>query len=104
MVMEVQLINLRFFLTSRPEDAALLEFRNLQEEDRQYLILHTIPEPIITRNISPFLKYRFSKLRKKHSILPEGWPAKDRLQTLVIIGILLLIFTTTVCRFLEHDP
>ncbi|KAL4947065.1 hypothetical protein BDW69DRAFT_128464 [Aspergillus filifer] len=100
-VMEVQSISLRFFLTSRPEHAALLGFRRLQGKDRQYLVLHTIPEPIITRDISLFLEHRFSKLREKQHSLPEGWPGKDRLQKLVTIAIPLFIFAATVCRFLE---
>jgi hypothetical protein len=94
--MEVQSISLRFFLTSRPEHAALLGFRSLQEEDRQYLILHTIPEQIITRDISLFLEHRFSKLREKQPTLPEGWPGKDRLQTLVTIAIPLFIFAAII--------
>ncbi|KAL3432874.1 putative wd40 protein [Aspergillus tetrazonus] len=101
-VMEVQTINLRFLLTSRPEHAPLLGFRRLQEKDRQYLILHTIPEPIITRDILLFLEHRFAEIREKRS-LPEGWPGKDKLQTLVTIAIPLFIFAATVCRFLE-DP
>ncbi|KAL2782465.1 hypothetical protein BJX66DRAFT_351159 [Aspergillus keveii] len=102
-VVEVQSISLRFFLTSRPEHAALHGFRRLQGKDRQYLILHTIPEPIITRDISLFLEHRFAKLRENRPSLPEGWPGKDRQQTLVAIAIPLFIFAATVCRFLE-DP
>lgn len=102
-VMEVQSISLHFLLTSRPEHAALHGFKSLQENDCQYLILHTIPEPIITRDISLFLEYKFSELRKKQPTLPEGWPGKDRLEALVTIAIPLFIFAATVCRFLE-DP
>jgi hypothetical protein len=99
-VMEVQSISLRFFLTSRPEHAALLGFRRLQEKDRQYLVLHTIPAPIISRDISLFLEHRFAELRKTRS-LPDEWPGKDRLQTLITIAIPLFIFAATLCRFLE---
>ncbi|PYH49351.1 putative wd40 protein [Aspergillus saccharolyticus JOP 1030-1] len=102
-VMEVHSITLRFFLTCRPEHAALRGFKSLKENDRQYLILQTIPKPIITRDISLFLEHRFSELRKKQPTLPKGWPGKDRLQTLVTIAIPLFIFAATVCRFLE-DP
>ncbi|KAL2782618.1 hypothetical protein BJX66DRAFT_331084 [Aspergillus keveii] len=100
-VMDVQSISLRFLLTSRPEHAALLGFRSLLEKDRQYMVLHTIPEPLITRDISLFLEHRLSKLREKQHSLPEGWPGKDRLQKLVTIAIPLFVFAATVCRFLE---
>ncbi|KAL3439708.1 hypothetical protein BJX65DRAFT_300929 [Aspergillus insuetus] len=102
-VTEVQSISIRFLLTSRPEHSALDGFRSLQERKRLYLILQTIPEAIITRDISRFLEHRFSELRKKHS-LPEEWPGKDKLQLLATIAIPLFIFAATVCRFLEHDP
>lgn len=100
-VTDVQSMSLRFFLTSRPEHAALLGFRSLLEKDRQYMVLHTIPEPVITRDISLFLEHRLSKLREKQHSLPKGWPGKDRIQKLVIIAIPLFIFAATVCRFLE---
>ncbi|KAL4734247.1 putative wd40 protein [Aspergillus similis] len=77
-VMEVQTVYLRFLLTSRPEHAPLLGFRRLQE------------------------RRPFAEIREKRS-LPEGWPGKDKLQTLVTIAIPLFIFAATVCRFLE-DP
>ncbi|KAL4893708.1 putative wd40 protein [Aspergillus ambiguus] len=99
-VMEVQTINIRFLLTSRPEHAALLGFKRLQNEEHQYLILHTIPEPIITRDILLFLEHRFAEIREKRS-LPEGWPGKDKLQALATIAVPLFIFAATVCRFLE---
>jgi hypothetical protein len=101
-VTEVKSITIRFLLTSRPEHSAKAAFESLQEKERQYLILQTIPQDMISRDITLFLKHRFTELRKKHS-LPEEWPG-EKLQSLVQIAIPLFIFAATVCRFLEHDP
>ncbi|KAF5858595.1 hypothetical protein ETB97_003988 [Aspergillus alliaceus] len=97
---ESKSISLRFFLTSRPELPTILGFRELQERDHHDLILHEIPEPVITRDISLFLGHRLSKIREKRS-LPRDWPGEHRLKSLVIIAIPLFIFAATVCRFLE---
>ncbi|KAL4778668.1 putative wd40 protein [Aspergillus varians] len=99
-VQEIKTINLRFFITSRPELPTVLGFRKLRQKDHQYLILHEIPTSIITRDIKLFLEQRLSEIREKRS-LPEEWPGKERLQTLISIAIPLFIFAATVCRFLE---
>ncbi|KAB8255441.1 hypothetical protein BDV32DRAFT_130723 [Aspergillus pseudonomiae] len=97
---ESKSISLRFFLTSRPELPTIHGFRELQERDHHGLILHEIPEPLITRDISLFLRHRLSKIRRKR-LLSRDWPGEHRLQTLVTIAIPLFIFAATVCRFLE---
>ncbi|KAE8376670.1 hypothetical protein BDV26DRAFT_282476 [Aspergillus bertholletiae] len=97
---ESKSISLQFFLTSRPELPTIFGFRGLQKRDHHDLILHEIPEPLITRDISLFLGYRLSKIREKRS-LSRDWPGEHRLQSLVTIAIPLFIFAATVCRFLE---
>jgi hypothetical protein len=99
-VKELTSIHLRFFLTSRPELPIVLGFKEVEHTDHQDLILHEIPKPVISRDISLFLNHRFSKIRKKHS-LPQEWPGDGKIRRLVEIALPLFIFAATVCLFVE---
>ena len=93
-------LKLRFLLTSRPSVPTVLGFRNIQGPTRQDLILHEIPNSVIQRDISLFLRHRLSAIRHKRS-LPEDWPGDDKIDSLVTFAVPLFIFAATVCRFLE---
>ncbi|KAF5856262.1 hypothetical protein ETB97_007641 [Aspergillus alliaceus] len=94
-----QSINLRFFLTSRPELPSFYGSRQIPEDDRQELILHKIPEQVVARDIALFLNHKFARIRKNRR-LGEEWPGKDKIETLTQVAIPLFILAATICRFL----
>lgn len=100
---------LRTFVTSRPELPIRLGFNDINGKF-QDLILHEIPRPIVQHDITAFLEYRLSSIKKDYNglypgrrRLPVDWPSPDIIQTLVQMAIPLFIFAATICRFIE-DP
>jgi hypothetical protein len=70
-------IQLRFFLTSRPELPIRLGFKDITG-DHQDLDLHEIPKPEIAHDISMFLECKLSKIWSDRS-LPINWPGKSNI-------------------------
>ena len=95
-------IQIRVFLTSRPELPIHLGFSKLTFQDHKDLILHEIPEEVIKHDISLFFHHRLSEI-KDASFLPDDWPGEKDLNELVVLSIPLFIFAATVCRLLG-DP
>ncbi|KAJ5631509.1 uncharacterized protein N7484_011609 [Penicillium longicatenatum] len=95
-------INLRVFLTSRPEWLILQEFSDITSREHEDLILHEVSEPVIQHDISLFLQNRLSEIRKIRS-LPENWPGDADFSNLVNLSVPLFIFAATACRIFE-DP
>ncbi|RAO72618.1 uncharacterized protein BHQ10_008630 [Talaromyces amestolkiae] len=99
---EVSAVNIRIFLTSRPEFPIRLGFLEVRDHDYWNLVLHEIPEAVTTHDISLFLKSRLSKIRKER-LLPVNWPGDTNTQALVTLSVPLFIFAATACRLFE-DP
>lgn len=91
-------VQLRIFLTSRPELPVRLGFKKIENEDYQDLGLHEIPKPEIKHDISLFLKDRFSQIRQERS-LPSNWPGEENIQIMVARAVPLFISAATLCRF-----
>ncbi|EFR02261.1 hypothetical protein MGYG_05262 [Nannizzia gypsea CBS 118893] len=100
-VQQLGSVQLRFFLTSRPELPIRLGFRDITD-NHQDLILHEIPRPLIEHDISLFLKHRLSKIRKDQS-LSDDWPGDTNIKTLAQMSVPLFIFAATVCRVFEDQ-
>ncbi|KAJ6033760.1 hypothetical protein N7444_011531 [Penicillium canescens] len=78
-------------------------FSEIKNQDYQDLVLHDIPEAVTAHDISLFLNWRLSKIRKERSP-PVDWPRNTDTQTLVVtLSVPLFIFAATVCRVFE-DP
>jgi hypothetical protein len=99
---ETNAVRLRVFLTSRPELPTRLGFSEIRNQDYQDLVLHEIPEEVTAHDISLFLNWRLSKIRKER-LLPAEWPGGTDTQALVTLSVPLFIFAATVCRIFE-DP
>ena len=100
-------IQLKFFLTSRPELPIRLGFQDISGS-YEGLALHQIPEPIIEHDIYAFLTYELTRIRDDYnkSVLQDrhlhtDWPGQANIQSLVQMAVPLFIFATTICRFLE---
>lgn len=106
----LSLVQLRTFVTSRPELPIRLGFNTVKGQ-YQDLVLHEIPKPIIEHDIAVFLEYKFKEIRDEYNglsvgdqQLPLNWPGTDAMQTLVQMAVPLFIFATTTCRFIKDDP
>lgn len=96
-------IQLRVFLTSRPEMPTLLGFRNIPRGSHRYVLLHDIPAPLVQHDISIFLSVKLEMIGKEHG-LDMPWPRKDETNVLVDRAAGLFIFAATVCRFIgDHN-
>ncbi|OJD11510.1 hypothetical protein AJ78_07735 [Emergomyces pasteurianus Ep9510] len=107
----VRSVNLRIFVTCRPELPIRLGFRDMAGDVHRDMVLHDIPRPTIKHDISVFLRHELSKIRDDHnqslnttdSLLPPDWPGQLRLDILVDMALPLFIFAATMCRFVG-DP
>lgn len=95
-------LQLRVFLTSRPDLPTRLGFRDIGDDRYQHLILHDIPHQLIERDIRLFLEHQLLEIQKDRD-LPSGWPGSNNIQALVSMAIPLFIFAATMCRILEDD-
>ncbi|OJJ81248.1 NACHT and WD repeat domain-containing protein [Aspergillus glaucus CBS 516.65] len=100
-------VQLRVFVTSRPELPIQLGFQDAEVRgNHRDLVLHEIPNPVIKDDISLFLKHKLKKIKEQRS-LPENWLEDSDVQTLVTMSVPLFIFAATVCRVFEDydlDP
>jgi hypothetical protein len=103
---EPKVVQIRVFLTSRPELPIHLGFSKIGNEDYKNLILHELPEDVIAHDILLFLKHRLSQIRKER-LLSDDWPGDIKTQQLWKISVPLFIFAATMCRILDDlqwDP
>lgn len=96
---EVKSLNLRVFLTSRPEFPIRIGFRN--NNSYRDLILHQIPAPVIRDDIRVFLSIKLAEIQYEHS-LPPDWPGESIIEELVSMAVPLFIFAATVYRFVKN--
>ncbi|KAF3230089.1 hypothetical protein TWF191_000330 [Orbilia oligospora] len=95
-------VDIRVFLTSRPEVPLRLGFQELSGDVHEDMILHEIPG--VEEDITLFLECEFAKIRKDHP-LPPHWPGQENTRQLAKMAVPLFIFAATVCRFVaDSDP
>jgi hypothetical protein len=101
-------MQLKFFLTSRPEFPIRLGFEDIRGKYKG-LILQQVPEPVIREDILVFLEHKLAKIRDDYhkSVkssrrqLPDDWPGQTNVQILVEMSFPLFVFAATVCRFIS---
>jgi hypothetical protein len=100
-------IQVKFFLTSRPELPIRLGFKDISGT-YEGLALHEIEESVIKEDISTFLEYDLAMIRNNYNKLvlpkrqlPTNWPGERNVQILVDMATPLFIFAATVCRFIR---
>lgn len=105
----LQSIQLKIFLTSRPDLPVRLGFKAIDGKFRA-MILHEIPEPVVERDIHVFLEHELARIRNDYNTLVEkdqqlaaNWPGSSKVKTLVRMAIPLFIFAATTCRFLADE-
>ncbi|KAF3920091.1 Beta-TrCP [Arthrobotrys entomopaga] len=101
---ELRAVDIRIFLTSRPELPVRLGFKELSAGTYQDIILHEVPG--IEQDITLFLEKELVEIRGFHQ-LPNDWPGENDIQRLVKMAVPLFIFAATACRFIgdrKRDP
>ncbi|KAJ6436187.1 gag protein [Purpureocillium lavendulum] len=105
----LQPVQLKIFLTSRPDMPVRLGFKDIDGKFRA-TILHEIPEAVVERDIRVFLEHELARIRNDYNSLVEkdqqlaaDWPGSSDVNTLVRMAIPLFIFAATACRFLADE-
>jgi NACHT domain len=96
-------IQLRVFITSRPETPIRLGFRAMPWIVYRDLVLHDVCSTIIDRDISIFLRYMLGDIKDEFESLSEDWPGDEKINSLVKRASGLFIYAATVCRFIRDD-
>jgi hypothetical protein len=97
----VSTIQLRVFITSRPEVHIHAGFRSLHTTHQNF-VLHDISEQIVDRDIRAFLWYELENIREENST-PSEWPGESNIELLCCRASQLFIYASTACRFIR-DP
>ncbi|KAF7528447.1 hypothetical protein PCG10_000291 [Penicillium crustosum] len=103
---ESKTVQIRVFLTSRPELPIRLGFSKMANQDYKNLTLHELPEDVTAHDILLFLKHRLAQIGRERS-LSVDWPGDIKTQQLLKISVPLFIFAATMCRILndlQWDP
>jgi hypothetical protein len=97
-------VQLRIFLTSRPEIPITHGFSAMSGLTHQDCILHHISKDIIQHDILIFLEYEFERIKRERD-LQADWPGEENINSLVQDANGLFIYAATICRFIDRrDP
>ncbi|KAF8534300.1 hypothetical protein BDD12DRAFT_983947 [Trichophaea hybrida] len=97
----INTVQLRVFITSRPEVHIHAGFRSLHTTHQNF-VLHDISEQIVDRDIRAFLWYELENIRHENS-MPSEWPGESNIELLCRRASQLFIYASTACRFIR-DP
>ncbi|KAI9690169.1 MAG: hypothetical protein M1822_009130 [Bathelium mastoideum] len=94
-------IQLRIFLTSRPETPIRSEIYLVPDIERKDFALHQISQTTIDHDISVFLKHHLNMLAQERSLY-AGWPGEDAIKFMIRIANGLFIWAATACKFIQE--
>ena len=97
----VSAVELRFFVTSRPESRILSGFNEVQGKHTA-AILHEISQSTVEHDIGVFFQVKLPKIRRERR-LDKRWPGEKNIQRLVQMTVPLFIYAATIYRVFE-DP
>ena len=98
----LQNVQLRIFITSRPETAIRYGFDDMPQGAHQDFILHQISPAKIEHDILVIFKNNLEIIRRKCKLPPE-WPGEEGIRDLVRKAGGLPIYASTTCRFVGED-
>jgi hypothetical protein len=93
-------VQLRVFLTSRPETAIRYGFCRIPQSEHQDFVLHRITAVIVDHDIAIFLEYKLRLIREEWA-LDADWPSEEIIKRLVQNASGLFIWVATACRFIS---
>lgn len=94
-------VQLRVFLTSRPEIPIRHGIHTIPQAEHQDFVLHHIQPSIVDHDISLFLEYNLGRVRQEWT-LGADWPGEGVLRQLVLYASGLFIWASTACRFIRE--
>ena len=94
-------VELRFFMTSRPESRILSGFKEVHSKHTA-AILHEISQSTVEHDIRVYFQDKLPAIRRVRG-LDERWPGEENIRRLVRITVPLFIYAATVYRAFE-DP
>ncbi|KAK6527606.1 hypothetical protein TWF694_004590 [Orbilia ellipsospora] len=101
-------VDVRIFITSRPDFTVLAGFQQLSKTKACYydLALHDVGREIVRRDIRAFMENEFARIRSQssnHEVIPEYWLGEEKMQRLLVIAEPLFISAATICRFVDDE-
>lgn len=107
-VKDITAVQLRIFVTSRPELPVELGFMNMSGDLHHDVRLEKAQESSIAHDIRLFYQLEFNEMRKASLLyddeLPDHWPSEQSTTMLVNRAVPLFIFAFTVARYIAADP
>ncbi|KAF2183198.1 hypothetical protein K469DRAFT_786737, partial [Zopfia rhizophila CBS 207.26] len=94
-------VQLRIFLTSRPEVPIRYGFCQIPDTEHHDLVLHSISPSIVDHDIYIFLEHNLRHIREERS-LDSDWPGEEIIRCLVRNASGLFIWAATTCRFIRE--
>lgn len=96
---DLQTIQLRVFVTSRPEFFILQEFGAIPTAAHRDFILHNISQSVVEHDISIFARTQLAQIQSDQE-LPVNWPSEQNVKLLIDRASGLFIYIATICRFI----
>jgi hypothetical protein len=97
----LQRVQLRVFLTSRPDIPIRYGINQIPDAERWDSVLHNISPSIVDHDISIFLENNLRTIGQEHS-LGAGWPGGETIRCMVQNAGGLFIWAATACRFISE--
>jgi len=94
-------VQLRVFLTSRPEIPIRYGLYQIPDAEHQDFVLHNMSPSIVDRDISIFLENNL-RLIGQERMLGDDWPEAEIIKSLVRKAGGLFIWAATACRFIRE--
>ncbi|KAF3919586.1 hypothetical protein ABW20_dc0103286 [Dactylellina cionopaga] len=101
---KIKEVDLRIFLTGRPEKHLRNHFKKAPDGTYQNLLLHDIERKNVEHDIYIFLRTELAIIQKRQRF-PDDWLGDEEktIQTLARMATPLFIFAVTICRFLDDE-
>jgi len=96
----VKQVNLKIFVTSRPDLPVNIGFDDIPTDTHRDFILHDIEQSIVDQDLAIYYKHQLGRIAQT-SCLDETFLSDDSIQTLVQRSCGLFIYAATVCRFVR---
>ncbi|KAF3918216.1 hypothetical protein ABW20_dc0108198 [Dactylellina cionopaga] len=98
----LQSVELRTFITSRPEGYINRAFNIIPRQGLANIALHDISKDIVQADIKRFLNHEFDRIGKTRRLAPN-WITDEQIGVLTKKSDGLFIYAATVCRFINDD-
>jgi hypothetical protein len=100
-IRSLKAVQLRVFLTSRPEIPIRHGIREMADTEHQDFVLHNVSQSIVDHDIFIFLNHRLKFIGQERAFGVD-WPGDKQIQDLVQKASGLFIWASTACRFIQE--